>query len=89
MKTHPKSWLALTVLAFATLMVIVLITGVARAAGPWYVAPGGSDGNSCLSAGSPCATINGAIGKAASGDTIYVATGTYTNSTGSEVSPDE
>lgn len=58
---------------------------LAHAAGPWYVAPGGNDGNSCLSAGSPCATINGAIGKASSADTIYVATGTYTNSTGSEV----
>ena len=85
MITHSRSWSAITVLAFAALTLIVLISTHARAAGPWYVAPGGSDGNSCLSAGSPCATINGAIGKASSGDTIYVATGTYTNSTGSEV----
>lgn len=52
---------------------------------PWYVAPGGSDSNSCLSVGAPCATINGAIGKATAGDTVYVATGIYTSSTGSEV----
>ena len=56
----------------------------ARAAGPWYVAPGGNDSNSCLSTAEPCATINVAIGKAFGGDTIYVATGTYT-STGDEV----
>jgi hypothetical protein len=67
-----------------TLVMITLATRPARAAGPWYVAPGGSDGNSCLSPATPCASINGAIGKASSGDTIYVAVGTYTG-TGDEV----
>lgn len=57
---------------------------VAHAAGLWYVAPGGSDSNSCLSSTAPCATINGAIGKASGGDTIYVAIGVYT-SDGSDV----
>lgn len=56
----------------------------AQAAGPWYVAPDGDDGADCLSTTTPCATINGAIGKAGSGDTIYVAVGTYTGS-GDEV----
>ncbi|MGC1375068.1 MAG: choice-of-anchor Q domain-containing protein [Anaerolineales bacterium] len=56
----------------------------AYAADLWYVAPGGNDGNSCLSAASPCAAINAAIGKALDGDTIEVATGTYTG-TGTEV----
>ncbi len=51
-----------------------------HASGPWYVASDGSDGNSCLSPAAPCATINGAIGKAVSGDTIYIAEGTYTGS---------
>jgi hypothetical protein len=46
--------------------------------GTWYVATTGSDSNSCSSAGSPCQTINGAIGKAAAGDAIRVAMGTYT-----------
>ena len=63
-----------------TLVMILLALRPIRAAGPWYVTPGGDDGNDCLSPGAPCATINGAIGKASSGDTIYVATGTYTGS---------
>ncbi|MBI3241624.1 MAG: M4 family metallopeptidase [Chloroflexi bacterium] len=50
-----------------------------------YVATTGNDSNSCTTTGAPCATINGAIGKAAaSGDTIKVAVGTYTG-TGTEV----
>jgi hypothetical protein len=50
----------------------------------WYVASTGDDGNDCSSAGTPCATINGAIGKATDGDTILVAEGTYFG-TGTEV----
>ncbi|MBI5704366.1 MAG: M4 family metallopeptidase, partial [Chloroflexi bacterium] len=50
----------------------------ALAGGTWYVATTGNDTNSCSSPAAPCATINGAIGKAASGDTILVAAGTYT-----------
>ena len=50
---------------------------MAHAASPWYVAPGGIDSNSCMSSAASCATINGAIGKASSGDTVYVAKGTY------------
>ena len=56
----------------------------ARAAGPWYVATTGNDNNGCLSPGTACASINGAISKAADGDTINVATGTYSGS-GDEV----
>ena len=55
-----------------------------RAAGPWYVTPGGSDGNSCLSPAAPCGTINGAIAKAVDGDSIRVAAGTF-QGTGAEV----
>ena len=47
-------------------------------------ASGGSDANTCLSVALACATINGAIGKAADGDTIKIATGTFTG-TGTEV----
>ena len=44
-----------------------------------YVAPGGSDaGNNCWFSGSPCATITYAISQAASGNTIEIAAGTYT-----------
>jgi len=84
MKTHILSRLALVVSTVLALGVTNPPAPPARAAGPWYVAPGGSDSNSCLSPAAPCATINGAIGKASSGDTIYVAVGTYTG-TGDEV----
>lgn len=53
----------------------------AAAAGPWFVTPGGDDSNDCLTPGTACQTINGAIGKASSGDVINVAEGTYTDST--------
>jgi len=48
------------------------------AAATWYVATTGDDTNDCLTTSTPCATINGAIGKAIDGDTILVASGTYT-----------
>ena len=54
-------------------------------AGLWYVAPGGSDAGDCLTSSTPCASINGALNKASSDDTIYVASGTYTSSGGDEV----
>jgi hypothetical protein len=84
MKVYFKGWLTVLALALAVLVMIALATQPARAAGPWYVAPGGSDGNTCTSPGAACASINGAIAKASAGDTIYVATGTYTG-TGDEV----
>jgi hypothetical protein len=46
----------------------------------WYVATTGDDSNSCSDPALPCLTINGAIGKATNGDTIYVAVGIYTGS---------
>jgi uncharacterized repeat protein (TIGR01451 family) len=92
MDTCRKIWptaLALALAAFvAMLLAMVPASLPVRAAGPWYVAPGGSDGNDCLSYGPTyaCATINGALGKPGfeAGDTILVATGTYTG-TGDQV----
>ncbi len=50
-----------------------------RAARSWYVKKtGGSDTNDCLSPATACETINGALGKASSGNTIYVTAETYT-----------
>jgi uncharacterized repeat protein (TIGR01451 family) len=71
---------ALRVLALGCLALGLAGPQAALAAGPWYVAPGGADDNTCLDADHPCATINAAIGKASSGDTVYVAVGTYTGS---------
>jgi subtilisin-like proprotein convertase family protein len=42
-----------------------------------YVAPGGSDGNNCLTSATACEHIQAAINKSASGDTIVIAAGTY------------
>ena len=67
--------------AGACLIALVSSAGVARAApATWFVTPTGSDGNSCSDAAHPCATVNGAISKAAVGDTVEVASGTYTGS---------
>jgi hypothetical protein len=79
MKSYSKSWSAMTILAVATLTIVVLISRSTRAAGPWYVAPGGSDAQDCLSPATPCATINGALNKPGfvAGDTILITIGTY------------
>ncbi len=77
---------------FRPIFVLILVIGSmavlapepARAAGPWYVSTAGDDNNDCLGPNTPCATINGAIGKATAGDTINVAIGIYTGS-GTEV----
>jgi PKD domain-containing protein len=68
-------------------LALVFITSQSQpayAAGTWFVAPTGDDNSDCLSPGTACATINGAMGKAFPGETIYVAVGTY-HATGSEV----
>jgi hypothetical protein len=71
---------SLSTITLSTLMLFVIDFQQSRAAGPWYVAPSGDDTNNCLSSTTPCATINGAMGKPtfANGDTILVATGVYT-----------
>jgi len=65
------------------------LLAVPAAAEDRYVAPGGSNGNDCLSSGSPCATIQGAVGKAAfprnastGALNIHVADGSYAGSGG-------
>jgi hypothetical protein len=72
-------------LAFLAAVVFALVVqGKALAATAWYVSPGGSDSNSCAAPTAPCLTIDGAISKASSGDTVDVAVGTYTG-TGTNV----
>ncbi|MCX7854640.1 MAG: right-handed parallel beta-helix repeat-containing protein [Anaerolineae bacterium] len=47
-----------------------------------YVAPNGNDNNNCLSPATSCRTITAATRKATAGDTIYVAAGTYSKTSG-------
>ena len=86
MKVQARLCSLTLVLLAAMLLVTILATQPGRAAGPWYVAPGGDDGNDCLSPGAACASINGALAKPGFviSDTILVATGMYTG-TGDEV----
>jgi len=65
-------------------LLMVLLGHAAYAGVSWYVTAGGLDTNDCLTPATPCTTIQSAIGKASGGDTVYVATGTYTG-TGEEV----
>jgi uncharacterized repeat protein (TIGR01451 family) len=80
-----KLWLVPRLIVLACLALTALGYQPARAAGPWYVAPSGNDGNSCLLPTDPCGTIAIAIAKASSGDTVYVASGTYTGNNTSAV----
>jgi pectin methylesterase-like acyl-CoA thioesterase len=58
-------------------LVVLGHTPAVRSAGPWYVSPAGDDSD-CLSWTTACKTINGALGKISSGDTVNVAAGVYT-----------
>ena len=71
---------------FVGLILLALLASIfpspiepAHADGPWYVSPSGNDSDNCLTTDTPCLTMNGAIGKATAGDTIFVETGTYTD----------
>lgn len=71
--------LAVTALAFSTSLGSVLAAAPAQAAGPWFVAQNGANGNTCLSAAAPCATLTAVLAKPGfqAGDTVNVAAGTY------------
>jgi uncharacterized protein YraI len=45
----------------------------------WQVAPDGDDSNDCRTRTTACLTVNGALAKAAPGETIQIAAGTYVN----------
>jgi len=61
-----------------SLVVILLVMGASAAsAADWYVATTGNDANDCMTAATACMTLQAAVNKAAAGDTIHVAAGTY------------
>jgi len=43
----------------------------------WYVATTGNDANSCTTSADPCRTINAAVGRTTSGDTVRIGAGTF------------
>src|SRR5262245_45442248 len=79
MKSHirPLARLGLLALLLGLALLPAAPLTVVRAASTLYVAPGGNNANNCLSPGTPCLTIAGAIGKASTGDAIYIAAGQY------------
>jgi hypothetical protein len=77
MNLVPRLWRVILPLAWAW-AAGGLMPPSAQAAGPWYVAPQGSDGNTCAAPAEACATIDGAIARALPGDTVYVTASTYT-----------
>ncbi len=80
-------WFIAIVMAGGLLLSPRLATPAHALGATWYVAtpPLGSDGYSCDVPAQPCATINGAIAKAAAGDTVKVAIGTYTAPSAAQV----
>lgn len=79
-RARRRTLTALILLCLCATLVVAPADDVTRAAVPgttYYVAPGGSDGNDCLSSGTPCLTIGGALAKTAAGDTVAVGAGTY------------
>jgi hypothetical protein len=80
MEAKMRIQLARFLLLLTALVFSLSPANASQADGTWYVALSGSDSNPCNSPSGPCATINGAIVKAVSGDTILVVSGIYTGS---------
>jgi hypothetical protein len=85
-KSHTQQLLVAIGLAGALLGLVLGLFGLLQrtaqaAATTYFVAPGGNDTNSCTTPTTSCATVQAALNKASSGDTINVAGGTYTSAT--------
>jgi hypothetical protein len=73
-----KKLATLSTLILALVLGLVIFGGQqTQAAGPWYVSTTGNDANDCLSPATACLTLQAAINKASSGDTVNVEAGTY------------
>jgi hypothetical protein len=74
---RPRSRRLIVLTSAALLGSTLWVSPAMAAATTRYVATTGSDTTDCSNSGSPCATIQYAIGQSAMGDTIEVAAGTY------------
>lgn len=84
LKYFARAWFSVLLMGLVVIALQLAFRSAFASAG-WYVAPGGSDANDCLSPSAPCATINAAIGKAAAGDSVRAAAGIYTTAVGTAV----
>ncbi|MEE8402773.1 MAG: hypothetical protein V3R93_03380, partial [Candidatus Hydrothermarchaeaceae archaeon] len=67
-------------------LVFSFVLSTQAIAATYYVSTTGNDLNPCTGTGtSACATVNGAIGKASSGDTIKIEAGNYTLTSGNYI----
>ena len=73
-----RKFVFLSILSLSLALVFLPNHRTTHAAGPWFVSPAGNDANDCLSVGTACLTIQGAVNKASPGDIVNVAAGTYT-----------
>lgn len=72
-----RALIVVTLLLLGACLAQTSAPATAQSSATWFVAPTGDDTAACVSAETACRTIGGALGKAAAGDTIAVAAGTY------------
>lgn len=68
-------------------LLCLLLVPVSLHAAIWYVSPAGSNSNACDNTDEPCQTLAGALAKpgVVAGDSIFLAQGVYTNSSGCHI----
>src|ERR1051325_1246406 len=72
-KKNPKSTMAIVICCLGLLAICKFDVSAANL----RVSTTGNDSNNCLSPATACLTIQAAVNKAADGDSIFIAAGTY------------